>query len=47
VLDRGYAVITRPDGKKVTSVSQVTSGDELSVRVRDGEFGVKAKELPR
>jgi exodeoxyribonuclease VII large subunit len=47
VLDRGYAVITRPDGKKVTSVSQVTSGDELNVRVRDGEFGVKAQDLPR
>jgi exodeoxyribonuclease VII large subunit len=37
VLQRGYAVVRR-DGQLVRSVSQVASGDRLSVRVSDGEF---------
>ncbi len=39
VLRRGYAVVTRKDdGSVVSSVAQ--AGDEMNVRVSDGEFGV-------
>jgi exodeoxyribonuclease VII large subunit len=41
VLQRGYAVVRR-DGQLVRSIAEVSSGDQLSVRVADGEFGVTA-----
>jgi exodeoxyribonuclease VII large subunit len=38
-LRRGYAVVRLQDtGMVVRSVDQVTSGDELAIRVQDGEF---------
>ncbi|MCL5958517.1 MAG: hypothetical protein M1358_04230, partial [Chloroflexi bacterium] len=38
-LARGYSVCRRAaDGKVVSSVSQVADGDELVIRVYDGEF---------
>ncbi len=38
-LERGYAVVRRrADGRLVRSVAQVAAGDELEVRVSDGEF---------
>jgi exodeoxyribonuclease VII large subunit len=40
VLARGYAVVTGPLGQVIRSVGQVQPGDELSVRVSDGSFGV-------
>ena len=43
VLARGYAVVRNSaDGSVVRSVSQVSAGDELQVRVSDGEFGARA-----
>lgn len=46
VLGRGYAIVTRQDdGKLVSQVSQAKSGDEIQVRVSDGEFNaVVSKE---
>jgi len=41
VLRRGYAIV-RSDGQLVRSVSQISHGDRLSVRVADGEFGATA-----
>ena len=42
VLSRGYAVVTRTDDNRV--VSRVAlAGDEMRVRVSDGEFEVKKK----
>jgi exodeoxyribonuclease VII large subunit len=39
VLTRGYAIVTRRvDGRLVSRVTQVQHGDELRVRVQDGEF---------
>ncbi len=39
VLARGYAVVTRKaDGRVVMQPSAVSPGDDLRVRVRDGEF---------
>jgi exodeoxyribonuclease VII large subunit len=43
VLARGYAVVRNSrDGSIIKSVSQVKTGDELQVRVSDGNFGAKA-----
>ena len=40
VLRRGYAVVTRKDdGSVVSRVAQ--AGDEMNIRVSDGEFGVR------
>ena len=42
VLGRGYAVVTRA-GRVVTSHSQVKTGDDVHVRVQDGEFDAQVK----
>jgi exodeoxyribonuclease VII large subunit len=47
VLNRGYAIVSQPDGSVVRSVAQVNAGDELNVRVGDGEFGVRATDRMR
>ncbi len=39
VLERGYAVVSFPDGPIITSVTQVKADDRIRVRVSDGEFG--------
>ena len=42
VLSRGYAMVQRQDtGETVTSVAQVAAGDDVQVRVRDGEFAAR------
>jgi len=41
VLARGYAIVRRADGDVVLSPAQVTTGEQLGVQVRDGEFGVE------
>lgn len=41
-LQRGYAIVRRAaDGLLVHSVRQVSAGDDLRVRVSDGEFGAQ------
>jgi exodeoxyribonuclease VII large subunit len=43
-LRRGYAIVRREDtGLIVHSVGQVSTGDELRIRVRDGEFGAETR----
>jgi exodeoxyribonuclease VII large subunit len=43
-LDRGYALVRqRETGQLVTRVEQARTGDELGVRVSDGEFGVRVE----
>jgi len=37
VLDRGFALITDLDGKPVTTVKGMKTGDELSMRLADGQ----------
>jgi len=43
VLGRGFAVVSRPDGALVRSVSQVSTGDAVNVRVSDGAFDAFVK----
>ena len=43
-LERGYAIVRQAStGAVVDSVSRVSAGDRLMVRVADGEFGAKAE----
>jgi len=42
VLARGYAIVTRPEDQKIIgSVDDVKEGEEVKIRVRDGEFDAK------
>jgi exodeoxyribonuclease VII large subunit len=44
-LARGYAIVRRADNDEVVRrVLQVDAGDELSIRVEDGEFGAVTKK---
>jgi exodeoxyribonuclease VII small subunit len=39
-LERGYAVVQRRDGQVVRATDDVTTGEDLEVRVTDGRFAV-------
>lgn len=41
-LDRGYALVTAPDGEVITDQDQVAIDDLLRVRVARGDFPVRA-----
>ena len=45
ILERGYAVISHPDGSTVRRVDQVAAEDLLRVRVSDGEFSARVSPL--
>ena len=42
VLERGYAIVRRPDGSVISRTSDVTPQQPLRIRVRDGEFDAKS-----
>ncbi len=44
VLDRGYAIVSKPDSQVVRSFHQVQQGEDLDVRVSDGSFGVRVRD---
>ena len=43
VLQRGYAIVTATNGQIIHSTRQVQTGDDLAVRVGDGEFPVRVE----
>ena len=45
-MDKGYALVTTPEGRRVTSVSEVNIDDTLTFTMKDGSIvaGVKSKE---
>lgn len=45
ILQRGYAIVSQVDGTVVRSVSQVRHGDELKVRLSDGEFEAQVSHI--
>jgi exodeoxyribonuclease VII large subunit len=45
VLARGYAVVRKESGEVVRNVGQVVPGEQLAVRVSDGEFRTRADEV--
>ena len=44
ILKRGFALVRGSDGRLVKSVEQVHPGEDLQVRVSDGEFGARVRE---
>ncbi len=46
-LDRGYAIVQRPDGHVVTSTEEAAPGDPLRVRLADGALDVSVAAAPR
>jgi exodeoxyribonuclease VII large subunit len=45
VLDRGYAWVTRPDGRAIASIRDVRAGEALSAQLRDGRLGLAVTDL--
>ncbi|MDR1355840.1 MAG: exodeoxyribonuclease VII large subunit [Propionibacteriaceae bacterium] len=43
-LERGYAILTTPNTKSITSVSHVKIGDTLHIHLADGQLGATVKE---
>ena len=43
-LQRGYAIVQRPDGTVVRAPDQVTKGDPLRVRLAGGELAATVAE---
>lgn len=44
VLQRGYAIVTRQDGQRVSQIAQVKPGDPLTIRVSDGSLVAEVKK---
>ncbi|MBK5108808.1 MAG: exodeoxyribonuclease VII large subunit, partial [Anaerolineales bacterium] len=44
ILQRGYSIVTQPDGGLVSSIEQVQPGDDLQIQVRDGAFPVRVQD---
>jgi exodeoxyribonuclease VII large subunit len=44
VLQRGYAIVTRQDGQRVSQTAQVKPGDPLTIRVSDGSLVAEVKK---
>jgi exodeoxyribonuclease VII large subunit len=47
ILDRGYAVVTKPDDGIVHSIQQVENATRIKIRVSDGQFGATVGENPK
>jgi len=41
VLDRGFALVTDTRGKAVTAVADLSPGDDVSIRMKDGDVGAR------
>ncbi len=44
VLKRGYAIVSTPSGKIISSVKQVSVKEKFQVRVSDGSFGAVVQD---
>lgn len=45
VMERGYGIITRPDGQVLTSVSDMLVGEKVDIRLRDGTARTAVREI--
>jgi exodeoxyribonuclease VII large subunit len=46
VLERGYAVVSKANGRVVRAAGEVAAGEGLDVRVGEGSFTVEVKGHP-
>lgn len=44
VLERGYAIVSRQDGKTIRSAKDVRAGEVLGIRISDGRFAVRVED---
>jgi exodeoxyribonuclease VII large subunit len=44
ILQRGYAIVTRGDGQRVTSVAQAAEGSRVQITLRDGRLIADVRE---
>jgi exodeoxyribonuclease VII large subunit len=47
VLERGYAIARDPDGRVLRRAAEARKGQELSVRLADGELGCRVEDVRR
>jgi exodeoxyribonuclease VII, large subunit len=47
VLERGYSMVTDPNGKVLTSVSKLNNGSKVNIRMRDGSAEAEIKGTER
>lgn len=47
ILNRGYAILSRPDGILVRSVEQVAIGDKLNAQLSDGQIDTQVEGISR
>lgn len=45
ILERGYAIVTRSDGRALTRSDDARSGERLGVRLHQGHLGVEVVEV--
>jgi exodeoxyribonuclease VII large subunit len=45
VLQRGFALVLRPDGSLVQSIRQLQSRDAVGVRLSDGKFNAHVEDI--
>ncbi|RPJ01610.1 MAG: hypothetical protein EHM39_03040 [Chloroflexi bacterium] len=44
ILQRGYAIVTRGDGQRVTSVAHAAEGSRVQITLRDGQLIADVRE---
>jgi exonuclease VII large subunit len=47
VLDRGYSFVTDMNGKALVSVSQLSHGSDVEIRMKDGSAKAKVSEVKK
>ena len=47
VMARGYSIGRTPEGKVVSSVAQISQGDELDIQMRDGLARCRVEDIER
>jgi len=45
VLERGYSFVKGPDGKALVSISQISHGSDVEIRMKDGTAKAKVNEV--
>lgn len=47
ILERGYALLIKPDGEIVRTVAQVQVGESIQARLKDGQFDARVKSVSK
>jgi exodeoxyribonuclease VII large subunit len=47
ILERGYAMLLKPDGEIVRTIAQIQVGDFLQARLKDGHFDTRVESVTK